>query len=752
MMWCSDRDDLRSSVTTGSVDGHSGSLKSYNGKENPAFTNCEQENVWTQPSKQGDAVSVSTESGRRVSVTGTGSLRPGCLRWVAGGPKAFAFWSMLYFLLKVSGNVYLGTIIDTIEKQFELSSTESGALAILNDAMDLALVVFVAYFGQSRHRPRIIAVGSVIAGLGVLTCAVPHLRLPPYTSAPLGCNDTDQFVDYCSDDPKDKANPCFVEFEQPAEKPIVWLIIGQIMLGIGNVPIKPLGTTYIDDAVGKHTTPVYLAFLFIAGSGGSVGGLLLGSLTNSIFVDFDRVAPEDRPSFPQTDPRYIGAWWLGFVIIGCAVLLISVPFFFFPRHLPKTKERIREEEQHAEEAKENGFQETRDDGIELELDELSASETGSDGAKDDRNKAPFMKRLSVILKKMLYSYKTMLTNVPLLLLCLTTAASSAITSGFGTFALKYFRVELGISTSLASQLAIVVVACMAAGNVIGGLIIRRWKLSPAQCTFILIFGEVVAILCMPAFLLVGCNTKPVAGVSTNYAAPAPFDGLPEITQPLIFPDSVQQAVSPCNVNCTCGNEDYSPVCGADGITYVSSCYAGCEVVERAKDDRGKWINSFSECRCIQPGGVNATAIDGECADDCPDWVVPFIITICAAMFFSSSLGKTGLALITLRIVDDDMRATALGFQTLVLNLLGYFPAPLYFGAAINLACILWGYSNGDRGACWFYDIDLFRYSFQGLIGGIRVISVLVLFGVFYTLRNVKEKERKEEQLKKTETE
>ncbi|XP_030834383.1 solute carrier organic anion transporter family member 5A1-like, partial [Strongylocentrotus purpuratus] len=337
-------------------------------------------------------------------------------------------------------------------------------------------------------------------------------------------------------------------------------------------------------------------FLFIAGSGGSVGGLLLGSLTNSIFVDFDRVAPEDRPSFLQTDPRYIGAWWLGFVIIGCAVLLISVPFFFFPRHLPKTKERIREEEQ------------------------LQGSE-------------------------------------------------------------------------------VVVVACMAAGNVIGGLIIRRWKLSPAQCTFILIFGEVVAILCMPAFLLVGCNTKPVAGVSTNYAAPAPFDGLPAITQPLIFPDSVQQAVSPCNVNCTCGNEDYSPVCGADGINL-------CVLMLR-------W--SFSECRCIQPGGVNATAIDGECADDCPDWVVPFIITICAAMFFSSSLGKTGLALITLRI----------------------FPAPLYFGAAINLACILWGYNNGDRGACWFYDIDLFRYSFQGLIGGIRVISVLVLFGVFYTLRNVK---------------
>ena len=122
----------------------------------------------------------------------------------------------------------------------------------------MALVIFVAYFGHKSHRPRLIALGILLAGVGILMCGVPHLLLEPYTNVPQGCNETDPFVDYCSADHQDKQDPCMVEYEQPGVDPVWWLIIGQVLLGIGNVPMKPLGTTYIDDAVGKHTTPVYI--------------------------------------------------------------------------------------------------------------------------------------------------------------------------------------------------------------------------------------------------------------------------------------------------------------------------------------------------------------------------------------------------------------------------------------------------------------------------------------------------------------
>ncbi len=33
---------------------------------------------------------------------------------------------------------------------------------------------------------------------------------------------------------------------------------------------------------------------------------------------------------PPTDPRCIGAWWLGFVVIGPVILVPALLLFFFP--------------------------------------------------------------------------------------------------------------------------------------------------------------------------------------------------------------------------------------------------------------------------------------------------------------------------------------------------------------------------------------------------------------------------------------
>jgi len=33
--------------------------------------------------------------------------------------------------------------------------------------------------------------------------------------------------------------------------------------------------------------------------------------------------------------------------------------------------------------------------------------------------------------------------------------------------------------------------------------------------------------------------------------------------------------STCNFDCSCDIERFEPVCGADGLTYFSPCYAGC---------------------------------------------------------------------------------------------------------------------------------------------------------------------------------
>lgn len=37
----------------------------------------------------------------------------------------------------------------------------------------------------------------------------------------------------------------------------------------------------------------------------------------------------------HNDPRYLGNWWLGFLIIGIVLVFLSIPLWFFPRFLPK---------------------------------------------------------------------------------------------------------------------------------------------------------------------------------------------------------------------------------------------------------------------------------------------------------------------------------------------------------------------------------------------------------------------------------
>ena len=42
------------------------------------------------------------------------------------------------------------------------------------------------------------------------------------------------------------------------------------------------------------------------------------------------------------DPRFIGAWWLGFIVLGFATMLIAIPLMCFPR----TLKPIRHEQDH----------------------------------------------------------------------------------------------------------------------------------------------------------------------------------------------------------------------------------------------------------------------------------------------------------------------------------------------------------------------------------------------------------------------
>lgn len=58
-------------------------------------------------------------------------------------------------------------------------------------------------------------------------------------------------------------------------------------------------------------------------------GYLFGSACLSVYVD-----PWIETSLEETDPAWVGAWWIPFVVVDVLSFLLSIPYLMFPKWLP----------------------------------------------------------------------------------------------------------------------------------------------------------------------------------------------------------------------------------------------------------------------------------------------------------------------------------------------------------------------------------------------------------------------------------
>lgn len=72
------------------------------------------------------------------------------------------------------------------------------------------------------------------------------------------------------------------------------------------------------------------------GALGPVLGFTLGALLLQYYVDLFSYDVDLTPS----DPRWVGAWWGGFIICGGLLLMLSVPFLAFPKKLIKEQKKL----------------------------------------------------------------------------------------------------------------------------------------------------------------------------------------------------------------------------------------------------------------------------------------------------------------------------------------------------------------------------------------------------------------------------
>ncbi|KAG8513312.1 Solute carrier organic anion transporter family member 4A1 [Galemys pyrenaicus] len=231
----------------------------------------------------------------------------------------------------------------------------------------------------------------------------------------------------------------------------------------------------------------------------------------------------------------------------------------------------------------------------------------------------------------------------------------------------------------------VVVPAGGGGTVLGGLLVSKLKLRGPGTLRLCLLGALTSLLATLAFFT-HCPNVPLAGVTAGY------DGRP-------LPDGPPELTAACNAACRCPAERYSPVCGADGLTYYSPCHAGCPGAA-TQGPEGQKV--FQDCRCVPRGPAsgphNATA--GTCPSACR--ARPLLLAAVAVLVLTSLLSSVPALTATLRCVCRPQRSLALGVQWIVVRALGSVPGPVAFGWAMDRACLLWQRRCGRKGSCLAY--------------------------------------------------
>ncbi|XP_010213714.1 PREDICTED: solute carrier organic anion transporter family member 1C1-like [Tinamus guttatus] len=271
-------------------------------------------------------------------------------------------------------------------------------------------------------------------------------------------------------------------------------------------------------------------------------------------------------------------------------------------------------------------------------------------------------------------------------------------------------------------LGLINIPAVAFGIFSGGLIMKKFRINVLGAAKLSLGSSFFGYLLLLSLFAMGCENSDVAGLTVSY------HGTKQITH------YEQGLFAECNSGCICSKNDWDPICGENGITYISACLAGCQ----ASNGSGK-STVFYNCSCVgilESSSRSSSAVVGPCqkGKECPKMFLYFLV-VSVITSYTLSVGGTPGYILLLRCIKPHLKSFALGIYTLAVRVLAGIPAPVYYGVAIDTTCLKWGSKRcGGRGACRLYDSRALRYVYLGLTLVLGTMSIFFSIAVLWILR------------------
>ncbi|KAL3122726.1 hypothetical protein niasHT_005443 [Heterodera trifolii] len=460
-------------------------------------------------------------------------------------------------------------------------------------------------------------------------------------------------------------------------------LLGQTLHGFGATPLFSLGTAYLDENVSENSSPVFLgpshrsekalphsdssAIHSFLTSVGPIVGLFVGGKLLTFYDDFDRVSGGERLAIKDSaDPRWVGAWWVGFAACSVVSLIISFPIMVLlssPTFVAIIFVGI------FESIVLNGF-------------------------------SSFMPKILEIILNTSPTVGSYLSSVVIF-----GAAGGVMVGGI---LVRQLQLQVGGGYCLLSLLSFVSFDVL---SVCPSLLL-------SVCLFMsFLWAALSLISCM----LLKCPSRELVGLTVAYdhnsSSPVTLLQNPCNSEchcdanfrPVCDRSSGRTYYSACYAGCSLRQEEI------DGI--VSSKKEGtlwgdCRCVRNGSLSTNA---SFSSARHLA---------NGFCPVDCgwTLWLFLFLLFLSVVASFAAGIPTQQ---IMLRVIPLQQRTLGIAVNWTFLRLLGFIPGGVLFGYMIDTACLKWQESPcGKKLSCQVYDTSRLSWTIMALAVASKLVAIL----------------------------